>query len=291
MNQQSNSLAKFFVDRVAVLATMHRKEAVVAPLVQRELGLKVVVPEAFDTDRFGTFSREVKRWGTQLETARTKAANAIELTGESLAIASEGSFGPHPAMPYLPCNRELVVLIDRQHQLEIIGEALSTETNFSHTQVRTWDEAKPFAERAGFPQHGLVVIAGAATTPTGNQIRKGITDESQLREAVEWAVQTAGTAWLETDMRAHFNPTRMRVIQQATENLIQKAKSVCPECGYPGYTVVERKSGLPCGLCFQPTALIRSEVYRCQNCDFTSEIEFPNGVRSADPTYCAYCNP
>ena len=43
--------------RTAVLATMHGKEAAIGPVLARFTGLYVVVPEHFDSDRFGTFSR------------------------------------------------------------------------------------------------------------------------------------------------------------------------------------------------------------------------------------------
>jgi hypothetical protein len=302
--QSASAPSHFFANRVAVLATMHRKEEVIAPLLWQALGLQVVLPPNFDTDRFGTFSRDVKRAGTQLETARLKAEQAMQLTGHPIGLASEGAFGPHPAMPYLPCNRELVMLIDRAHQIEVVGEALSTETNFNQTQVKTWEEAQRFAERVGFPNHGLVVIAGTAGETTGrplqrqtaiavdaDRIIKGITTEARLKSALEWALGEAETAWLETDMRALYNPMRMRVIQQATQNLIQKAMQCCPECGCPGFAVVERQSGLPCGLCGLPTAMIRADVYSCQRCGFRQVMEFPDQIKTADPTYCGYCNP
>jgi hypothetical protein len=80
-----------FANRVGVLATMHQKERVMAPLLEKELGIKVIVPPNFNTDSFGTFTREIKRPGDQLETARLKAEKALLLTGETLAFASEGA--------------------------------------------------------------------------------------------------------------------------------------------------------------------------------------------------------
>ena len=50
-------------DRTAVLATMHQKERVMAPVLERELGVNILVPAELDTDTFGTFTREVKRLG------------------------------------------------------------------------------------------------------------------------------------------------------------------------------------------------------------------------------------
>ena len=125
----------FFANRVGVLATMHRKEKVIAPILEQELGIKLQIPENFNTDRFGTFTRDRDRPGNQRSTARLKAESALELTGESLAIASEGSFGPHPSFPMVACNCELVVLVDRAHNLEIFGQEISLGTNYRHTTV------------------------------------------------------------------------------------------------------------------------------------------------------------
>jgi hypothetical protein len=76
-----------FENRIAVLATMHQKEKAIAPLLASELGMRAIVPAQFDTDRFGTFTREIERIGTQIEAARLKAQAALNLTGEMIAIA------------------------------------------------------------------------------------------------------------------------------------------------------------------------------------------------------------
>ncbi|MEP0912507.1 hypothetical protein NDA02_05245 [Leptolyngbya sp. ST-U4] len=285
---------EWFRDRLATLATMHQKEIAIAPLLKENLGLQVTVPHGFDSDRLGTFTREVKRYGTQLEAARQKAIVGMELTGHAIGIASEGSFGPHPAMPFLPSNREIVLLIDRGNDLEVIGEAISTETNFSHKQVTNLEEAKTFARKAKFPQHGLVVIANAdanGITKDKDLIIKGITSEAQLIDAVQWALKQADRVHIETDMRAMHNPTRMKIIAQATEDLIAKLQKTCPNCNTPGFSVADRLPGLPCGLCGTPTDLTRSIVYRCQKCQHREEVLFPNGVETADPGQCPYCNP
>lgn len=68
-----------FINRTAILATMHQKERVMAPILERELGVKILVPADLDTDYFGTFTREVKRLGTQIEAARQKAKKLWQL--------------------------------------------------------------------------------------------------------------------------------------------------------------------------------------------------------------------
>ncbi|MCU0545518.1 MAG: hypothetical protein MUE44_25670 [Oscillatoriaceae cyanobacterium Prado104] len=280
------------IDRTAVLATMHQKERAIAPILAREFAVKIQVPAGFDTDRFGTFTREIKRTGTQIEAARLKAQQALEITGETLAVASEGTFGPHPMMPYLPANREIVLLLDKTNNLEIVGESLSLETNYSHQVVSSMEEADRFAKKAGFPEHGLVVVVGDAAAGRG-EIVKGITTEKQLFDAVTEGLKKSsnGKVHVETDMRAMYNPTRMKNIENATLDLVKKFKQFCPECGWPGFEIVQRRIGLPCGLCSFPTQLARSAIYQCKNCGYTKEELFPDGRETADPALCQYCNP
>jgi hypothetical protein len=288
----SSLVSNWFADRPAVLATMHRKEQIIAPLLET-IGIQIFVPPDFNTDRFGTFTRDVKRLGDQQEAARLKAEKAMAMMGMTLAIASEGSFAPHPAFPYVACDRELVLLIDQEHNLELIGQAISMETNYSHQRISSYAEAEIFAAKAGFPAHGLLVIANPGedlSTVKPGQIVTGIVTEVQLQEALAWAFAQARTAHIETDMRALYNPTRMKVIAQATQDLIQVISQICPDCGCPGFQVVEQNSGLCCSLCNSPTTLIRSVIYRCQKCDCCQEKMFPHG-EAADPAQCHYCNP
>ncbi len=277
--------------RVAVIATMHQKEQAIAPLITAAWNVKTLVPTEFDTDAFGTFTRDINRVADQLTTARLKAEAALTLTGETLALASEGSFGPHPQLPFVPYSREFVLLLDTVHQIEIVGEATSTNTNYRSQAIASCEEALSFAKSVGFPAHGLVVMesAGAPNRP----IAKGITQESDLITTVELALSNSpdGKIHLETDMRALYNPTRMQAIAQATENLIQLVAQRCPECDCPGFGIVERRPGLPCSLCYAPTSLTLSELYRCQKCDYQCWMRSPNAPDFADPGQCPYCNP
>ncbi len=277
-------------NRLAVLATMHRKEQAIAPLLEQELGIQSIIPPDLNTDIFGTFTRDVKRLATQIETARAKAVKAIELTGQTLALASEGSFGPHPLVPYLATNCEIVLLLDQNCGLELIGQTISTETNYRHQLVESLSEARQFAQKVGFPEHGLVVM-GEDSLPKPPPIRKGIIDEDQLAEAFELVQHYSPRVHIETDMRALYNPSRMKVIRQATQDLLRKIAQTCPQCDWPGFDVVKRTPGLPCQLCRQPTQLTRSALYGCQHCGFSQEELFPGGRISADPGECEYCNP
>jgi hypothetical protein len=277
-----------FQDRIAVIATMHRKEEVIEPILTQSLGVRVQIPSDFNTDSLGTFTGEIPRPGSQIDTARQKARMALDLTGHRLGIASEGSFGPHPLIPWEASDLELVVLLDLEHQLEIVGQALSTRTNYQQQEIRQWSEAEAFALKAGFPTHGLIV----RSLQDPHQCVKGImTWETLSRTVAEFLLSSQGLIRLETDMRALFNPTRMQVIEAATRDLVQKIQVLCPQCGCPGFGVTEKRSGLPCSLCHLPTANIFKLISQCQKCQYCQETLYPDGKMEADPATCSFCNP
>ncbi|MBD2359468.1 hypothetical protein H6G41_33695 [Tolypothrix sp. FACHB-123] len=282
---------QFFSNHVAILATMHQKQQAIAPILE-PLGIKIIVPPNFNTDVFGTFTREIARTGTQIEAAKLKATKALELTGAKLAIASEGSFAPHPYLPYIYSNREIVILLDRENDLEIIGEELSLETNFNHQVVENIQQAYDFAQKIGFPEHGLI-MSYQQSAKDNSEIIKGINTEEKLIAAWNWAFHNSpnGKVHLETDMRAHYNPTRMKNIAKATSNLLSKIQSHCPQCHVPGFDITQIVKGLPCAMCGMPTSLVNSQIYQCQKCSYTQEKLFPDGREFADPGQCMYCNP
>ena len=278
-------------NRVAILATMHNKEKVISPLLKEHLGLNLIVSQGLNTDVFGTFTREIKRPDTQIITARLKAKKALEMDDEKIAIASEGSFVPHPLIPYIYANREIIIFLDQENDLEIIGELFSIETNFNHQTISSLEEAEEFAQKVGFPEHGLVISFANIFTEKTESI-KGITSKENLINSVEIAIKnTNGKFHIETDMRAMYNPTRMKNIAFATQDLINKINSLCPQCNTPGFMINQKIPGLPCELCHQPTSLIKAVIFQCQKCNFTQQQLFPNNQEFADPSLCEYCNP
>ncbi|MEB3188553.1 MAG: DUF6671 family protein [bacterium] len=274
--------------QTVVLGTMHGKEVAIAPAMA-SLGLHLVVPPGFDTDRFGTFTREIPRAGDQIEAARAKARAALDVTGASLALASEGSFGPHPAIPWIPANREIVLLLDARDGREYRGMAVSTKTCHEHAVVHTLAEAEAFAARLDFPRHALVARAG--TDEHAPLLARGIARLEDLREHVSAGLRVASGVFLEVDLRAHLNPTRMAVIAEAARDLVRVLAARCPACGSPGFVAVARVPGLPCGDCGLPTRETLHEVLACEPCGASIE-QRPQGASSvADPGRCDACNP
>ena len=281
-----------FAGAIAALGTRHGKERVIGPTLQAELGIRVELVNDLDTDRFGTFTREIPRAGTARETARLKALAAMEANGHaSFGLSSEGSFGPHPSVPFFAGGVELVLLIDRETGIELIGIDVTMQTNFASTCTTTLDEARSFAGQVSFPSHGLIVIAAPREKPEpALGMIKGILDPAQLEQAVQDTLRLHGRAWIETDMRAHLNPTRMRSIERAAQALAHAARSLCPSCARPGYVLVQCIGGLPCADCGEPTAKARAEVFACAGCGRREERPLA-GASHATADECPFCNP
>jgi hypothetical protein len=279
---------EFFKGRKAVIATKHKKEEVIAPILNDELGLICVNPTDLDTDKLGTFSGEIERKDDPITTLRNKCLMAIEATGINLAIANEGSFGVHPSIFLAHADNELIMLMDRENNIEIIERELSLNTNFNGSEIRSNAELIEFASKIGFPTHGIILKRGK------DNFTYIIKDSRSLEELItnfDKIKNEDGTAYAETDMRAMFNPTRMKVIEQATIKLVNKAKSLCPSCGIPGFGIVGEEKGLPCELCGLPTKSIIKHIYSCHKCTFKMEKEYPFEKHFEDPQYCDFCNP
>jgi hypothetical protein len=126
---------KLFNNRAVLIATKHHKEKVIAPLLQAHFNMTTAVPPDFDTDNFGTFSGEIERKNGALETLRQKCVAAMNQYGYDLGIASEGSFGPHPTLFFGHADDELLVIIDKKNNLEIIAREVSLDTNFNSETI------------------------------------------------------------------------------------------------------------------------------------------------------------
>lgn len=275
-----------YKDRKLCIATMHKKEEVIAPVLEKELGAICLTCAELNTDLLGTFSGEIERLGTPLETARQKCLTAMQFSGLDLAVSSEGSFGPHPAIGFVPCDEELLLFYDQLNNLEIFVREISLKTNFAGEELTDLSALKKFAVRSLFPSHALIV-----KDMSGNVIEKGITDWQALERSFYKAKAVSQQVKIETDMRAHFNPTRMAVIRACAEKLAAAVKSGCPACNLPGFTVSEAEPGLPCKLCHLPTRSTLKHISVCKGCGYKQETIYPHLKKFEDPAHCDFCNP
>lgn len=285
---ETSPCVDMFKDRKLIIATKHEKESVIAPILEESLGVVCQIDEGFDSDEFGTFTGEIERLHDPISTARRKCLKAMQSNGCDLGIASEGSFGPHPYIFSLPSDEEFLIFIDSLHGLEIIVRELSATTNFSGKEIQYETELYEFAEKAGFPTHALIL---RSSKYSNEEIYKNITDHESLHATFHELISKYDTAYIETDMRAMYNPTRMGIIQKATKKLADKIKSTCPQCHMPGFGVVNSKKGLECRLCGSPTTSTISHIYICQHCHYVIERLYPNDKTTEEPQFCDICNP
>jgi len=280
-----------FAGRTLGVATIHAKEQAIGPPLIAALRLSGCTAIAgLDTDRFGAFSGEVQRTLEPLETCIAKAKHGAEVSGMDLVIASEGSFGPYPPAPFMPCNEELLVLYDACDDKVFFQRHVSLETVFGGDSCSSWAQVSAFAERMKFPGHGLVVRANEKWS-AGDSMVKGILDRDALRSAAERIIAAHGTCWVETDMRAMMNPTRMKVIGEAAARFGEELKGACPVCGACWFRITGTRSGLPCALCGWPTESIRSMERGCWQCSHVQIEPRPDGKLEEDPQHCGNCNP
>ncbi len=277
-----------FKGRKIIIATKHKKEKVISPLLEKKLGVKCIIPTGFDSDQFGTFTGEIERKYDPVKTARNKCLEAMKLYNYNLGIASEGSFGPHPSLYLIPADDEILIFIDKINELEIIVREISNETNFKEEIITNEVQLKDFANKVKFPSHAIIA---KKSKNNFSKIEKGIHSWDRLMKVYDYYINKFKSVYLETDMRALYNPTRMKVIEKATLKLVEKINTYCPKCQTPGFGIVDFKNGLPCESCKYPTNSTLSYIYICQKCSYLKEQKYPNGKTSEDPMYCNRCNP
>lgn len=279
-----------YAGRSIILTTKHSKSLAIAPCFLKHLSAEIIEC-AIDTDKLGTFTGEIERKGTALECAKTKCELGLNLTNSDYGLSSEGCFGPHPYIPFLPCDSEILYFIDRERNFHLHLSHLSEKTNYNMQSVASMEELLQFSEKTLFPSHALIIRA--LNHETSDYIFKGINTQDFLESAFKDSMKhsTTGKVWVETDMRAHMNPSRMAVIEEAANSLAQRLLVVCHKCENPGWGKVGVEKGLECSWCGLETELIKAEIYGCTKCDYTEKHLPSHSLLKADPGNCSYCNP
>ena len=277
-----------FEGRELFISTNHGKEKVIGPMMFESLGINCFTSPEINTDLFGTFSGEIERLDDPFTTAKNKCKKGMELSGFDMVLASEGSFGPHPTLLFVPADDEILVLIDNKNDLLISAREISTDTNFGAKEIYTEEELLDFALKHLFPSHAMILKSNGSGS---NDVIKGITKKEDLIKGFSELQSKYRSVLIETDMRAMYNPSRMKVIGAACKKLIDKIKSCCPTCNLPGFSVSEVVQGLPCELCGAPTHSTLKYIYRCQKCNYNQIEMYPNTRQYEDPMFCNVCNP
>ncbi len=272
--------------------TMHKKEYILSPLFEKKFAAKLVVPADINTDLLGTFTGEIKREHDIKAVLRKKAKLGINKTGLQFGIASEGSFGPHPRIPFIECNQETLIFVDTKKQIEIFSHYISMDNKAEYAEVSTIDEIKLFFQRFDFGDQGVIV---KPSYESNESVFKGLTTKDEVFDAIKMIQSRHQTekVWIETDNRAHMNPKRRLVIARAAEVLIEKLISICPDCASPGFEMTDVTRGLACGDCGIKSDKPLNEIWSCPNkkCEYQEIKDRADGLKELDPAECDFCNP
>lgn len=276
-----------YVGKTVAFLTQHGKESLVKPVLEPALGCTVLHEIGYDTDLMGTFSGEMKRLDSQLQTARNKARIGMDLSGASIGLASEGAFVPDPFGGLMPWDIEVLVWLDDERDLEIVGMAQGPARNHQRS-LQCVSDLEKFAAEAGFPEHHLLL---RPQSESDVRTRKGLRHWNELHDVFRACQQESNNqrVYAENDLRAFCNPTRQAMIQHAARDLLQKLHSCCPGCSLPGFAITCHTPGLRCSLCGHPTRLAKSYTWRCISCDYSLEQSVQE--THANPSRCDVCNP
>ena len=272
------------MQRVALI-TKHEKARWIAPYLA-PLGYDVFESSIFDTDILGTFSGEVERTLSPMDAALTKAKKACELTNTDWGLGSEGSFGGGPAPGMINWNDELLCLYQASTGIAIYAHAAGPTS----IQDLTLNGRVPIKQKLLLYPKQLWILCSEKGVQEGVQkhIQKGLSAE-QLLDSLEKITVSSPKVTIEPDLRAMNCPERQQMIAKAAEDLVRRLSETCPECQAFNFVVKEKQSGLPCSLCTLPTEQAKSWTRVCDGCGFRTDEAVLQ--KSADPTYCQFCNP
>lgn len=269
-------------------ATKHSKELALRPTLAK-IGLKCV-QVAIDTDQFGTFTGEVERKGSIKETLRKKTdAVFLKRPKARLAMASEGSFGPDPRSGIGRTDHEAILFVDKQLGIEVYAEEISTDTNHAEIEFGPRDDLHSFLKKVKYPKHAVIV------RPKGVDgiVYKGLQSMYEVGQAVidGFMASPEIKVLISTDMRANFNPTRMKVIKKTASKLVKRLNSFCPQCNTLGFWPTRTATGLICEGCGLETQVVKDLTWTCLKCTYKENRARHDGKTSVDPRECQFCNP
>lgn len=269
---------------LAALATKHGK----LPLLRdamRPCGIEVVAAPV-DTDLFGTFAGDVPRPGSPVETLVAKARAAALEVGCTLGLASEGTFGPHPAAPWVALDSELVALVDLRTDVVVVGRASAISSTWVSATVAPGDDVESICRRIGVPDQAVLVLPHGSSTPAA----RALVEPDDVRRAAAAAAlrSSTGLAEVRTDLRAHVNLERRAVIALAAADLAERLSSRCGACGCGGWGVAGHEPGLPCAACGTATSAPAWSRWECPSCAHADVLAVGG---AADPSRCPRCNP
>lgn len=275
-----------FKGKSAILITKHGKEQAIAPVLKNVVGMDIVPTTLIDTDEFGTFTGTVERKGSQSDAAMHKIKAGISKLGPGVYLASEGSFYPHPQIPFITLNTEMVVMYDETHKIKISGNFTTSDVHVFSKTVHTLDELFEAIHQSGFPDNKLVL-----RNEQSGRILTDLNTHDELIYAFKDLNHNQSGILVQTDLRANRNTWRMKNIEKACFDLALKMDCFCPQCEKPGFSVTQVNRGLPCSNCRQSTEEIKEYIFTCEHCNHIHVKNLLSQNKRADASLCNYCNP
>jgi len=272
-----------YQDQSVVVAVSHDEDVVMTPLLTKSLGMNCKVGVGSIT----LLDDDVYPENELSAVARQKCYDAMEKYKIDLAIASAASVIHDDKLTNAYLHKEIMLFCDRARGMEMAVTEITTQTNYTSVHLNSVKQLQELTESCGFPEHALNVVVVNGKT----EIMRGLNNWKHLALNFNKALKEKGVANVYTDMRAGYNPSRMKVIRSLTYKLIEKIKTACPQCQSPGFTVTNIKKGLPCEVCKRPTPSDLIHECTCTNCGYSREKKYPKGKRLENALYCVHCNP
>jgi hypothetical protein len=273
---------------VVAFATMHGKEEIVAPIFERELGWELHAVD-INTDLFGTFSGEIPRALSAYDTVIEKARRGALHAGLARGIASEGSIGAHPHLPFLEADVEMMALVDVERDVHLVVTHIGPGIVALREVWSSTTDLEEICARADLPHHALIVRRGEGPSLWA---RKGIRNSADLAAAIADAFREgqAGDVVMESDFRAMMSPTRQANIAACAALLARRIATLCPSCNTWGWGVVGVERGVPCTGCGGvEEGAVSADIEGCVSCSHTEARAREHA--SVDPSHCQTCNP
>jgi hypothetical protein len=183
-----------------------------------------------------------------------------------------GRFGFHPYIPFKTWCHEVLHFIDRKRGFHLSISHPGKTTNYQMQVVEALDELDGFAVQAMFPSHALVL---RPNDPEDNTVLfQGVGTRNELEMTFHESRRRSrdGRVWVQTDMRAHMNPTRMAMIQEAADTLAQRLATACPDCGAPGWGRICAQREIFSAARASTALRNDSEVNGCVLCQYTEAM-------------------
>lgn len=270
------------------LTTKHEKLKLLKPAFDKYIGCELIEIN-LDTDQLGTFSGEIERLAPPRETAILKARLGMTATGKSIGIASEGSIGPDPLVPFFISNIEHLILVDDVNEIVISEIHRSFEILVATTTATPGQDIGDFLKKADFPRHRLIVRPNSKEK---SNCIKGIGEFEELSKAIDVSSKIApdGLVIIESDLRAMHSPSRAKNIEKVAQLLAVRVSQLCPECQLPGWGRIGYEKGLQCSECGSENSnAISQEKLGCVKCEYGQLGEVI--ATSLNPAQCDFCNP